>query len=91
MTDDQKPEIFELFEQIKAGKVIEAVETKRITKNGEILDVCLTLTKLMDSSGNLIAIASMERDITKYKHAELKYEKTIAELKKQLAEMKEKS
>jgi len=91
VTNDKKQETIELIEQMKAGKVIEAIETKRISKNGEILDVCLTLTKLLDDSGNLIAIATMERNITKYKHAELKYEKTIADLKKELAEMKAKS
>ena len=88
MTNDKKPETLELIEQLKVGKIIEAVETKRISKNGEILDVCLTLTKLLDNSGNITAIATMERDITKHKHAERKYEKTIADLKKQLAEAK---
>ena len=91
VTDDKKQETLELIEQIKAGKVIEGVETKRISKNGEILDVSLTLTKLVDESGNLIAIASLERDITKYKHAQRKSEKSIADLKKELAELKAKS
>jgi two-component system, chemotaxis family, CheB/CheR fusion protein len=91
VTEDNKPETLELIEQFKDGNIIEAVETKRITKNGEILDVCLTLTKLEDKSSNIIAVAITERDITKYKRAEQKYEKTIADLKKQLAELTAKS
>jgi two-component system CheB/CheR fusion protein len=87
VTDDKKSEALELVEWLKAGKVIEPIETKRITKNGEILDVCLTLTKRLDENGNIVAVATIERDITKEKRAE----KTIADLKKQLAEMKEKS
>jgi len=89
--DDKKPEALDLIERFKTGKIIKQIETKRITKKGDILDVRLSLTKLTDDSGNIIAVATTEREISKYKRAEQKYEKTIADLKKQLAEMKEKS
>jgi len=89
--DDNKREAFHLIEQIKAGQIIKCIKTKRITKNENILDVSLTLTKVVNDSGHIIAIASTERDITEYKRTKQKYEKTIANLKKQLAEMKAKS
>jgi len=37
---------------------------KRVTKDGRVLDVWLTVTKLMDDAGKPIGIASTERDIT---------------------------
>jgi len=88
--DNKEPEALDLIERLKSGKVIEPIETKRITKKGEILDVCLTFNERVDDNGNIVAVATIERDITKYKRAEQKYEKTIADLNKQLAEMKEK-
>jgi len=89
--DEKEPEALDLIEWLKIGKIIKQIETKRITKKGDILDVCLTFNKRVDNNGNIVAVATIERDVTKYKRAEQKYEKTIADLKKQLAEMKEKS
>ena len=43
---------------------IESFETQRITKDGKILDVWLTVTKLVDESGKPVSIATTERDIT---------------------------
>jgi len=35
-----------------AGEAISSFETQRVTKDGRILDVWLTVTKLMDDAGN---------------------------------------
>src|SRR3990172_7839515 len=42
--DDKKKETLTLLEHIKAGELGESIETKRVTKDGRILDVWLTLT-----------------------------------------------
>jgi PAS domain S-box-containing protein len=65
--DEKRQEALELIEQVKAGKPIESVETKRLTGDGRILDVWLTVTKLLDEDGNIVALATTERDITKQK------------------------
>lgn len=56
--------------RLVAGEAITSFETQRVTKDGRILDVWLTVTKLMDDAGVPIGIASTERDITGRKRAE---------------------
>jgi PAS domain S-box-containing protein len=50
--------------RLMAGEAITAFETQRLTKDGRVLDVWLTVTKLTDDTGKPIGIASTERDIT---------------------------
>jgi two-component system CheB/CheR fusion protein len=50
-------------EQVKAGKNINSFRTKRKTKDGKILDVWLTVTKLVDDHGKTIELATTERDL----------------------------
>ena len=47
-----------------AGQTITSFETQRVTKDGRVLDVWMTVTRLMDDAGTPIGIASTERDIT---------------------------
>jgi len=60
-----------------AGEKITSLESQRVTKDGRILEVWLTLTKLIDDTGKPIGIASTERDITERKRAE-EYIQTLA-------------
>ena len=56
--------------RLMAGEAITSLETQRKTKDGRILDVWMTVTKLVDDTGKPIGIASTERDITTRKRAE---------------------
>jgi len=60
----------EFIRRLIAGEAITSFETQRVTKDGRILDVWMTVTKLMDGTGNSIGLASTERDITERKKAE---------------------
>src|SRR5450631_4853359 len=55
---------------LKRGELLPNLETKRKHKDGRIIDVWLTNTKLTDDKGQLTGIATTERDITERKHAE---------------------
>jgi two-component system CheB/CheR fusion protein len=46
------------------------IETQRLTKDGRLLDVLLTVTVLRDEKGQPVEIATTERDITEQKRAE---------------------
>lgn len=61
-----------LSEKIKLGETIQNYETLRLRKNGTIIYVTLTLSPVFDSSGKLIAISAIARDITESKRAEEK-------------------
>ena len=56
--------------RIFAGEKVVSFETQRLTKDGRLLDIWLTVTKLMDNAGKVIGIASTERDITERKRKE---------------------
>lgn len=86
--DGKKPEALAFVEAIKEGKELSSFETQRITKDGRILDVWLTVTKLVDDNGKIRAIATTERDVTEKKKAEKEREDMIAALKKALAEVR---
>jgi len=49
---------------LKRGELLPNLETKRKHKDGRIIDVWLTVTKLTDDKGKLTGIATTERDIT---------------------------
>ena len=54
----------EFTRRLAAGETIVTFETQRVSKDGRVHDVWLTVTKLLDETGQPIGIASTERDIT---------------------------
>jgi len=74
------------IDRLVAGEAISSFETQRVTKDGRILDVWLTVTKLMDQAGKPIGIASTERDITERKRAVEEVHRLNAELEQRVAE-----
>ncbi|OGV74992.1 MAG: hypothetical protein A3K19_12105 [Lentisphaerae bacterium RIFOXYB12_FULL_65_16] len=71
-TPDKVAEQEDFIRRLIAGEAITSFETQRVTKDGRVLDVWMTVTKLMDDAGNPIGLASTERDITARKQAEEK-------------------
>ena len=67
-----KREETELFMRFLAeGRIMHSFETQRLTKDGRVLDVWMTLTALKDKQGKGVTIATTERDITKRKENEV--------------------
>lgn len=64
---DEEPKI---LERLKKGLQIAHFETKRVTKNNEILDVSLSISPVKDSKGNIIGASKIARNITGEKEAE---------------------
>ncbi len=60
-------EIEDNMQIIFSGEKIQALETKRITKHGKIIDVLFSASVIMDPGGGLKSIAITERDITEQK------------------------
>lgn len=61
---EYKTEALNFIVSIKKDELVESLETKRKTKDGKILDIWMVVTKLVDKDGNLIGVATTERDIT---------------------------
>ena len=79
-TPDKVAEQKDFVRRLVDGEAITSFETQRVTKDGRVLDVWMTVTKLMDDAGTPIGIASTERDITARKRADEENRKLNAEL-----------
>ena len=55
---------------IARGDRIEHFETERITKNGERIQVSLTVSPVKDEQGRIVGAAKIARDITQHKRSE---------------------
>jgi PAS domain S-box-containing protein len=55
---------------VARGERIEHFETVRVKKNGESLEVSLTVSPVKDESGRIVGAAKIARDITQRKRAE---------------------
>ena len=85
-TDHLKPsEIFKeeekrIVAKLKMGESVYHYETKRKRKDGEQIDVSLTISSILDTDGKVTGVSKILRDITYQKVMELEREKTINNL-----------
>ncbi|HVY69016.1 MAG TPA: PAS domain S-box protein, partial [Verrucomicrobiae bacterium] len=59
----------EIIERIRRGEVVESFDTKRLAKDGRLIDVAVTVSPIKDASGTVIGVSKTARDITKQKEA----------------------
>ncbi len=62
----------QLTEKIKRGEAIKHYETDRIHKNGERIQMSLTLSPIKDKAGAIVGVSVIGRNITERKRAEEK-------------------
>lgn len=81
--EDKRAEKTQMRNRIIKGETAVSFETKRITKDGRLLDIWLTLGALNDKNGRVNAISTIERDITARKRAEEALVASEAKLREQ--------
>jgi PAS domain S-box-containing protein len=64
---DEEPMI---LSRLKTGERVEHFETKRLTKDGRLIDVSVTVSPIKDKQGNIIGLSKIARDITERKKDE---------------------
>ncbi|HVJ51846.1 MAG TPA: PAS domain S-box protein [Aliidongia sp.] len=74
-----------ILERIKAGERIDHFETQRRRKDGEIIDVSVTVSPVWDSTGRLLGASKVARDITAGKRAQIALAEREAHLQSVLA------
>ena len=67
----QEDEGASILERLKRGERVEHFETRRRCKNGDIIDVSLTVSPLWDHDGHMIGASKVARDITAGKRAQM--------------------
>ncbi|MCC4769272.1 PAS domain S-box protein [Methanosarcina sp. DH2] len=68
--ENLKGEIKKLIERVKNNEKIRYYETLRLRKNGALVNVSITLSPVFSSSGELVAVSTIARDITERKRAD---------------------
>jgi len=63
-------EFDDVMARLRGGEMIERLETQRMRKGGQIIDVSLTICPIRDAAGKLAGASAIARDITDRKRAE---------------------
>ncbi|MGC2467071.1 MAG: PAS domain S-box protein [Candidatus Acidiferrum sp.] len=67
---DRRHEESTILERLKRGERVDHFETVRISKNGKMLDVSLTISPVRDAAGSVVGASKVARDITERKRTE---------------------
>ena len=66
---DRQDEEDQVLGRIKAGERVEPYETVRLHKNGNPIDVLLTVSPIWDQDGKIVGASKIVRDFTSQKNA----------------------
>jgi diguanylate cyclase (GGDEF)-like protein/PAS domain S-box-containing protein len=58
------------LQRIADGETIERIETQRVTKNGTIIDVSLSVSAIKDGTGKIVGGSGISRDVTARRQAQ---------------------
>jgi len=72
---DEEPSI---LAKLRRGEFIDHYETVRVTRDGNRIDVSLTVSPIFDAEGKVIGASKIARDITQKKRAEQEREELLA-------------
>ncbi|MBE9097019.1 PAS domain S-box protein [Tychonema sp. LEGE 07203] len=67
---ERPKEMCQILENIRAGTTIDHYETVHLHKNGEHIDVSLTISPIKDATGAVTGVSTIARDITDSKRVE---------------------
>ena len=76
---DRGDEEKQILSKIKAGQRVDHYETRRICKDGRIIDVSLSVSPVKDGEGRVVGASKIARDITDRKQAEGRREQLLQE------------
>ena len=76
---DRRDEERTILERLRRGERVEHFETRRVRKDGTLLDISLTISPLKDQTGRVVGASKVARDITERKQAENRERQITAE------------
>jgi len=68
--DDLRHEEEEILRRLRAGDKIEHYETTRVSKNGDVREVSITISPILNSKGEVIGASKIARDVSNQKKVE---------------------
>jgi PAS domain S-box-containing protein len=87
MPPERSDELQTILARLRRGERMQHVETVRMRKDGQRLDVSLSISPIKDASGHLIGAASIARDITERKQVEAYLKASLREKEVLLGEI----
>src|SRR4051812_13782906 len=60
----------EILRRLRAGERVDHIETVRLRKDGELLNISLTVSPIRNAAGEIVGASKIARDITSQKRAE---------------------
>jgi PAS domain S-box-containing protein len=70
--EDRQGEEPNILSRLKSGERVEHFETKRLTKDGRLIDVSITVSPVKDKQGKIIGLSKIARDITERKKDDIR-------------------
>lgn len=86
---DRLTEPQDLIKRVGKGESVNHFETTRLRKDGQLVDVALCVSPILDARGKVVGVSTIARDITERKRAEQERERLVKELRQEVAERKE--
>jgi PAS domain S-box-containing protein len=87
--EDSREEYRRMLAGLARGEPIISFETRRLTKDGRVLDAWLIVTPLPDEEGSIQTFSTTERDITERRRAEEALRRAVADLKRSNEELQQ--
>ena len=83
---DRPDEVPSILAAIRRGERVEHFDTERVRKDGQRIQVSLSISPIRDATGDVIGASKIARDVTDRKRAEEERERLLAEAKQARAE-----
>jgi PAS domain S-box-containing protein len=83
---DRHEEEGRILSQIKRGESVEHFDTLRQSKDGRLINVSITASPIKDTTGKVIGVSKVARDISEHKAVEKKIHELNAELEQRVVE-----
>jgi PAS domain S-box-containing protein len=74
--EDRRDEVGWILEEVRNGRSVEEFETVRVRKDGDPIDISMTISPTTDSTGRITGYSAIARDITERKRAEQRLQET---------------
>ncbi len=84
-------EIPQIMERLRRGESVNHFDTARVKKNGELVEVSLTISPVKDAAGNIVGASTIARDISESKRSEDALQQANAVLTGWLRELEKRS
>jgi PAS domain S-box-containing protein len=77
---DRRAEEDDVLARIRRGEMLDHFQTIRVTKDGRLLNISLTVSPVKDPEGCIVGISKIARDVTEQKRLEAELTQRLAEL-----------